>query len=106
MIVEQHPMAGRWLSVRGRVTLGRDDSDIVMPDPEVSRAHAVLDVDEAPPTLEDAGSMNGTWVNGSRIRKVDLHDGDTLRFGRTVWHVVAPVASHRRLTATSVPSGP
>jgi len=105
MIVERHPMAGRWLSVSGRVTLGRHASDIVMPDPEVSRAHAVLDVDDVPPTLEDTGSMNGTWVNGSRIQKVDLHDGDKLRFGHTVWQVVDPVDCHRPLTATGAAHG-
>ncbi|MBV9233967.1 MAG: FHA domain-containing protein, partial [Candidatus Eremiobacteraeota bacterium] len=27
---------------------------------------------------------NGTFVNGRRITKQDLHDGDELRFGNTV----------------------
>jgi predicted component of type VI protein secretion system len=73
------------------ITVGRLDSqDIEVPDPEVSRQHAVLRRDGAQFTVEDLGTGLGTRVNGERIERHVLEHGDvieigtlTLRFGRT-----------------------
>lgn len=56
-------------------------------DTEVSGAH--LEVDRAGGVLSvaDAGSRNGTWVNGQRLtprERVPLDSGATLRIGRTL----------------------
>ena len=94
VFVESTPMHGREVAVLSGTTLGRDDCDVVLSDPEVSRRHAV--VAEGPDgfTIEDLGSTNGTWVNGERIeRRERLRAGDELRFGNTVWHVRAAVAA-------------
>jgi pSer/pThr/pTyr-binding forkhead associated (FHA) protein len=94
VFVESTPMHGREVVVLAGITLGRDDCDIVLSDPEVSRRHAA--VAESPDgfTIEDLGSTNGTWVNGERIdRPAPLRAGDEVRFGNTVWHVRAGVAA-------------
>jgi len=49
-------------------------------------------------TLEDAGSKNGTWVNGARLEgPVVLADGDLVSFGtfRAVFQGVSALGSTR-----------
>lgn len=67
----------------GIVTIGRGDaSTICIDDSSVSRHHATFTVERDLVVLEDAGSTNGTWVNGQRVRnKRLLADGDRIRFG-------------------------
>jgi pSer/pThr/pTyr-binding forkhead associated (FHA) protein len=105
MIVEQRPVTGRTLSISGRMTIGRESCDIVLPDPEVSRRHAAITAGESPATIEDLGSTNGTFVNGDRVQVAEVHDGDVLRFGQTVWHVVAPSDAGGGAAATRVATG-
>jgi Zn-finger nucleic acid-binding protein len=52
-------------------------------DDEVSRLHAVIEVNRDDVTLIDLGSTTGSYVNGERVTKTKLQDGDTMRFGRT-----------------------
>ena len=92
VFVESTPMHGREVAVLSGTTLGRDDCDVVLSDPEVSRRHALEGPDGF--TIEDLGSTNGTWVNGERIERPErLRAGDELRFGNTVWHVRAAMAA-------------
>jgi hypothetical protein len=74
----------------GRVTIGRrPQSDVPLSwDPEVSRAHALLErVGEEWTLVDDGLSRNGSFVNGSRVHgRHRLHDRDRMCFGNT--HVV------------------
>jgi hypothetical protein len=70
---------------RGRNVIGRGtEADIRLPDTGVSRKHVdvVLEGDVA--TAEDLGSTNGTLVNGRRITRQPLADGDVIRIGHSV----------------------
>ena len=104
VFVESTPMHGREVTLLSGITLGRDDCDVVLSDPEVSRRHAV--VAESPDgfTIEDLGSTNGTWVNGERIdHPHPVRAGDEVRFGNTVWHVrEAAAAGDGRTTIAGV----
>jgi len=81
--------------ISGRKTiLGRETTaEVHVSDGEVSRNHTALewrnfdDRDTADPIceVEDLGSTNGTFLNGSQIHsRVTLRDGDQIRIGRTV----------------------
>jgi FHA domain len=48
-------------------------------DPNVSRQHAVIELCEGRYFLVDLGSTNGTFVNGERITRVPIGDGDVVR---------------------------
>jgi signal transduction histidine kinase/ActR/RegA family two-component response regulator len=78
---------GRKLVIREGLVLGRSsDCELVLDDPELSRRHARFASGE-PGTyvVEDLGSRNGTWVNGTRIgAPVKLAFGDRVQVGRTV----------------------
>jgi hypothetical protein len=66
------------------LTLGRQsDCDICLSDPGASRRHASLRVAPDGVWIEDLGSQNGVFVNGSRIEKPQrLKAGDWIRIGR------------------------
>jgi len=71
-------------SITGTTRVGRgDESEIVLLDPSVSRAHAIVEFDAGEPVVRDLDSTNGTYVNGRRVRVESLQDGDELRFGNT-----------------------
>jgi len=68
------------------IRIGRmPDSDVNF-DPEVdldaSGRHAEIRYEDGRYLLLDAGSRNGTWVNGQRIRHAALHAGDEIELGR------------------------
>ncbi len=68
------------------ILIGRSpDCDACLPDPKVSRRHAVLRQagGGAAPVweLEDLGSANGTSVNGERVTRTRLVPGDIVRIG-------------------------
>jgi hypothetical protein len=77
--------AGReFLLDRPVLTIGRrDDQDIVIDDPSVSRAHARIHLTGAGAAVEDVGSTNGTALNGRPIgrNRVPVHDGDRIQVG-------------------------
>jgi hypothetical protein len=76
--------AGEHFSPEGeRTTIGRSpDCDIFLDDVTVSRKHAVLLRDGGRFTIEDQGSLNGTYVNRRRIESAPLDDGDELQIGK------------------------
>lgn len=82
-MVEGVPPDGVY-SIVGTVRIGRsDESEIVLVDPSVSRAHAIVEIAAGMAQVRDLDSTNGTFVNGRRVRIEMLRDGDELRFGNT-----------------------
>ncbi len=77
------------LPVQGDVTVigRRDDCDLRIPLPEVSRRHAQLMVEGQLVTLRDLGSANGTYVNNERVTELQLKPGDHLVVGPVVFTV-------------------
>ena len=65
-------------------TIGRESTcDLVLDDEGLSRVHAKVTT-EGGLHLEDLGSTNGTYVNGTRIQRVALREGDRVQFGPQV----------------------
>lgn len=74
---------------RESLTVGRDESnDLVLAEPEISRHHARLERDSNGWVVIDLESTNGTWVNGERIRRATIAEGDGLAFGRVRFKIV------------------
>jgi hypothetical protein len=66
-----------------RMTIGRrPESDVFLDDVTVSRDHALLVRRGSDYHLDDLGSLNGTYVNRSRIESHKLEDGDELQIGK------------------------
>ncbi len=74
-------------------TIGRAaECDVVLDDPRISRQHATITGDSHQYHVRDAGSLNGTFVNGRRVRAdtaTRLHPGDELRFADLRFHFLS-----------------
>src|SRR5271155_854333 len=70
-------------------TIGRDRScEVVLAAGGVSRKHCVLEkTREGGLVLRDLGSRNGTFVNGERVEKTRLKEGDKLGVGEATVRV-------------------
>jgi FHA domain/Domain of unknown function (DUF4388) len=76
---------------RGRpLVIGRQaDADLVIPDDLLSRRHARLAFEGDELVVEDLGSTNGTYVNGARVTRGRVSEGDRLLVGGSIVKVVA-----------------
>jgi len=77
---------GRILELHdGENVIGRIDCDVTIADGTVSREHAKLTKANGKWMLEDLGSANGTFLNGSRLTAAaGVKGGDQIRIGTTL----------------------
>jgi two-component system, NtrC family, response regulator HydG len=88
---------------RSRVVLGRGEkSDVVIPDPEVSRQQAALLLDGGEVVVEDL-SGKGTVVSGAKTSRAPLPDGGDISLGQ--WRAVFRQAGPEEEAAPTVASG-
>jgi hypothetical protein len=72
------------------IVIGRSsDLDMVLVEDMVSRKHAKIVTEERTVSIQDLGSTNGTFVNGEKIRKVELKDGDRILIGTSIIKLVS-----------------
>src|SRR5262250_1148266 len=65
------------------------DKDLVIPDPRVSRDHALIVAEDGDFFVVDQGSKHGTYVNGERVQRQRLQRNDRVEFGvRDVAYVI------------------
>ncbi len=79
-------MVGRWdpdKAAYPEIDLEEEDEDV-----KVSRKHAIVEMLSNAVTIEDLGSLNGTYLNRDKKLdphfKYDLHVGDEIMVGRIV----------------------
>ena len=74
---------GEIFPLDGETTVGRSpDCGIFLDDVTVSRKHAILRERDGNFSIEDQGSLNGTFVNRKRVESAHLEDGDELQVGK------------------------
>ncbi|PYX20972.1 MAG: serine/threonine protein phosphatase [Acidobacteria bacterium] len=65
------------------------DKDLVIPDPRVSRDHALIVAENGDFFVVDQGSKHGTYVNGERVQRQKLQRNDRVEFGvRDIAYVI------------------
>lgn len=76
-------VAGKTFELTAPVTtLGRSgECEIMLSDSNVSRTHAQVVAGPEGFWIVDLGSTNGTWVNGRRVEREELQDGDEITVG-------------------------
>jgi hypothetical protein len=84
--------------VLGRKTsIGRTpDNDLQLDAKYISRHHAVILVGPVNAVIEDLNSTNGVQVNGRRITRQTLRDGDHIAIGRVYYRFVVRKAAEKR----------
>ncbi len=77
------------------IIIGRSsDLDMVLVEDMVSRRHARIACSDLDITIEDLGSTNGTFVNGEKIKRAMLKEGDRVLIGTSILKVVVSDASN------------
>jgi len=81
LFAQTGPLNGQRWMIYDSLLIGRDGTcDIVIPDRQVSRHHALFSNSPEGVQIEDLGSKNGTHKNGTRIStKTLLQDGDLIQ---------------------------
>jgi predicted Zn finger-like uncharacterized protein len=76
------PQAGRIFSIeKPKMIIGREDADVGLDDPEVSRQHAAIEVAGDRITLVDLGSTNGTLVGDEPVTEASLENQSEFTVG-------------------------
>ncbi len=74
----------------GEIVIGRSSElDMVLVEDMVSRRHAKIFVEGGDIFLEDLGSTNGSFVNGEKVVRTKLAEGDRILIGTSIIKVVA-----------------
>lgn len=72
------------------ILVGRSsDLDMVLVEDMVSRKHAKISITGDQIFIQDLGSTNGSFVNGEKIRRARLKEGDRILIGTSIIKVVA-----------------
>jgi len=81
------------------IVIGRSgDLDMMLVEDMVSRKHAKISTKNGQLIIMDLGSTNGTFVNGEKIKKTRLKEGDRILIGTSILKVMAS-ASQRGHTS-------
>ena len=74
-----------------RTRIGRAaECEIVIDTPSVSRQHALVHLDGWGAVIEDLNSTNGVYVNGRKLLRARLRDGDAVTIGEAKFRVAGP----------------
>ncbi len=68
---------------RDNTIFGREKADIIITDAEVSATHCQIQNIDDRYHIFDMNSSNGTYLNGERIVKAKLNEGDVIEVGKT-----------------------
>lgn len=84
IMVRKGPEAGtKFVLDKDSTTCGRHpSSDIFLDDVTVSRKHAEIKRVESAFSIQDLGSLNGTFVNRKRVEGAPLVHGDEIQIGK------------------------
>jgi Domain of unknown function (DUF4388)/FHA domain len=81
------------LAQSGDLVIGRSSElDLVLIEDMVSRKHARITLASGGITIADLGSTNGTFVNGEKVRRAELKEGDRILIGTNILKLVARTA--------------
>ena len=91
LLVQESNGAREFELVDLEVNIGRElDNTLRLPDPSISRHHAVIRLGPAGYEIQDLQSSNGVLLNGNKVPSGPLHDGDRITLGQMQLTFVDP----------------
>ncbi len=106
--VEHGPDAGKRIPLTAAVVIGRQEGlEVTLNDPQVSRQHARIELQDGRITLTDLGGANGTFVNKAPITgSTQLMMGDAIELGETTLRITGPAPPQQTTVVGSAPPQP
>ena len=84
LIVIAGAQVGEMIPVKATMVLGRgENADVRLIEDKMSRNHCRFVIEDDGTYVEDLSSSNGTYVNGDRVSRRLLSDGDKIQIGQT-----------------------
>lgn len=85
LVIRSGRQVGRDYRLGEQTTIGRDGMvcDFVLDDDSISAQHARIKNERGQFVLYDLASTNGTLLNGRRVQRSNLSDGDEIVIGGT-----------------------
>jgi pSer/pThr/pTyr-binding forkhead associated (FHA) protein len=105
-VMRSGPVVGKVYPLEAQeISIGRENTNMItINDAQISRRHARMELRGSAYVIQDLGSTNGTFVNGTRISGMQvLNLGDTVAFGEGI---VLAFESAMDLNATLLSSKP
>jgi hypothetical protein len=91
LTVTSGPAAGQTVQLDQQLLVGRENADVTLDDPEVSRRHAYIRPVGEGVVVEDLDSTNGTLVNGRKIDgAVTMSESGTVQIGGSKIEIEIP----------------
>ena len=88
------------------IVIGRvNDADLLLLDEQISRKHAKISTYSGRIMIEDLASRNGTFVNGVRIRSIELKEGDQIVIGSSTIKLASVTEAKPRAPQPAVITG-
>jgi len=83
LVIVKGPSVGETFTISPEeIVIGRDvNADVFLNNMTVSREHATIVHRGETVIIRDAGSLNGTYVNGICVDESELHSGDRIQIG-------------------------
>lgn len=91
LVVGKGKSKGKWVQLpdSGELIIGRElGCDLPIRDAQASRRHFKVVVDDGAIAVHNLKSVNGTWINGEKLDKVEVTVGDKIRAGQTLLFVI------------------
>ncbi len=92
----EYPLPGEKEIVIGR----GGELDIVLVEDMVSRKHAKINTQGGKIVIQDLGSTNGTFVNGEKIKRARLKEGDRVLIGTSILKLISAAEAKNQLSGT------
>lgn len=92
----EYPLPGEQEIVIGR----GGELDIVLVEEMVSRKHAKITTQAGKIVIQDLGSTNGTFVNGEKIKRARLKEGDRVLIGTSILKLIALAEAKNQIAGT------
>src|SRR5437588_2523713 len=83
------------------IIVGRSSElDMVLVEDMVSRKHAKITASGDQIVIQDLGSTNGTFVNGEKIKRARLKEGDRVLIGTSILKLISAQDAKNQLTGS------
>ena len=108
LTIRTGPDSGKVIELtQGELVIGRNaPANLIIANPEISRRHARIFLQQGSYILEDLRSSNGTFVNGQRIQGLQmLTDGAEIRLGTQINLTFSQPATHYATVVQTSASG-